>query len=250
VRSSRDTAVSSKPFRTDELEAVAYEFWRAPDVAELDGWRLRFAHGVSGRANSVWPNGSGRLPLDEKIDRAEDWYSARGVPVLFQLTAAARPAGLEDALIARGYESGSTVAVQVAPLDDVVKRTHGEAMVTNDVDDAWIELWAGTRGFENHEVARAILTDGDAAFARVGEVAVGRAVAVGEWLGITAMATLPEARRCGHARAITHALARWGEQQGCKHAVVQVDAKNDAALTLYADAGFVANHEYRYRILR
>ena len=71
-----------------------------------------------------------------------------------------------------------------------------------------------------------------------------------EWLGITAMATLPEARRRGHARAITHALARWGSQRGCTHAVVQVDAKNDAALTLYANAGFVAHHEYHYRILR
>jgi GNAT superfamily N-acetyltransferase len=73
---------------------------------------------------------------------------------------------------------------------------------------------------------------------------------VGEWLGITAVATLPEARRRGHARAITHVLARWGDQRGCKHAIVQVDAKNDAALTLYATAGFVAHHEYHYRILR
>jgi GNAT superfamily N-acetyltransferase len=242
--------VSSTPFRTDALEAVAYDFWRAPDVAELDGWRLRFAHGVTGRANSVWPNGAGSLPLDEKIDRAEGWYRARGVPVLFQLTEAAQPVGLEDALIARGYETGNTVSVQVAPLDVVVKRTHGKATVTNDVDDAWIDLWAGTRGFENHDVARAILTEGDAAFARVGEVAVGRAVAVGEWLGITAVATLPEARRRGYARAITHALARWGDQRGCTHAIVQVDAKNDAALTLYATAGFVAHHEYHYRILR
>src|SRR6266511_4493265 len=112
ARSSRGIAVSSTPFRTDELEAVAYDFWRAPEVAELDGWRLRFAHGVTGRANSVWPNGPGTLPLDEKIERAEEWYRARGVPVLFQLTEAAQPAGLEEALVARGYEPGSAVSVR------------------------------------------------------------------------------------------------------------------------------------------
>jgi GNAT superfamily N-acetyltransferase len=242
--------VSSTPFRTDELEAVAYEFWCAPEVAELDGWRLRFAHGISGRANSVWPNGPGRLPLDEKIDRAEEWYRARGVPVLFQLTEAAQPAGLQAALSARGYQPGTSVAVEVARLADVIERSDGEAAVTDDVDDAWIRLWAGTRGFENHDVARAILTHGDTAFARVGEVAVGRGVAVGEWLGITAMATLPEVRRRGHARAIVHALARWAKTRGCRHAIVQVDTTNVAALTLYARAGFVPHHEYRYRILR
>src|SRR5436305_9842815 len=79
ARSSRGTAVSSTQFPTDELEAVAYDFWRAPEVAELDGWRLRFAHGITGRANSVWPNGDGTLPLVEKIERAEAWYRARGL---------------------------------------------------------------------------------------------------------------------------------------------------------------------------
>jgi GNAT superfamily N-acetyltransferase len=242
--------VSSTQFRTDELEAVAYDFWRAPEVAELDGWRLRFAHGVTGRANSVWPNGSGSLPLDEKIEGAEEWYRTRGVPVLFQLTEAAQPTGLEDGLVARGYEPGSAVSVQVALLDEVLERTYGEAAVTNELDDAWIELWAGTRGFANHDVARAILTDGDTAFARVHAVGVGRGVVVDDWLGITSMATLPEARRRGHARAIVHALARWAVRRGCARAIVQVDAANDAAFALYAGVGFEPHHEYHYRILR
>ena len=243
--------MSSTPFRTDELEAIAYEFWRAPEVAEVDGWRLRFAHGISGRANSVWPNGDGTLPLDEKIRRAEEWYGARGVPVLFQLTDAARPAGLDAALIARGYASGhGPVSVEVALLDDVLEHTRGDAEVAEGLDDAWLRLWAGTRGFENYEAIRAILTAGDAAFARVGDIAVGRGVAVGEWLGITSMATLPQARRQGHARAIVHALTRWAERRGCRRAMIQTEAANAPARNLYASAGFVPHHEYRYRILR
>jgi N-acetylglutamate synthase len=243
--------VSSTPFRTDELEAVAYDFWRAPEVAEVDGWRLRFAHGITGRANSVWPCEAGTLPLDEKIERAEEWYRARGVPVLFQLTDASRPAGLEAALVARGYERGSgPVSVEVASLDDVLERTAGDADVSKQVDDAWIELWSGTRGFDNRDVVRAILTAGEAVFARVGAVAVGRGVAVGEWLGITSMATLPEARRQGHARAIVYALARWADERGCKRAMIQTEAANTPARNLYAQAGFVPHHEYHYRILR
>jgi len=57
------------------------------------------------------------------------------------------------------------------------------------------------------------------------------------------------ARRRGHGRAILHALARWGVERGCSRALLQVDSSNDAALALYANAGFVPHHEYRYRIL-
>jgi N-acetylglutamate synthase len=242
--------VSSTQFPTDELEAVAYDFWRAPEVAELDGWRLRFAHGITGRANSVWPNGDGALPLDEKIERAEAWYRERALATLFQLTEAARPARLEAALVARGYEArGVPVSVETASLDDVLARTSGDAEVSTDFDDAWLELWAGSRGFANLDAARDLLTAGDAAFASIGSEAVGSGVVSGSWLGITSMVTVPSARRRGRARAIVHALARWAAAQGCTHAMLQVESTNEAARTLYASAGFVPHHDYHYRKL-
>jgi GNAT superfamily N-acetyltransferase len=242
--------VSSTRFPTDELEAVAYDFWRAPEVAELDGWRLRFAHGITGRANSVWPNGDGALPLDEKIERAEAWYRERGLATLFQLTEAARPARLEEALVARGYEArGVPVSVETASLDDVLARTSGDAEVSTDFDDAWLDLWAGSRGFANLDAARGLLTAGDAAFASIGGEAVGRGVVSGSWLGITSMVTVPSARRRGRARAIVHALARWAAAQGCTHAMLQVESTNEAARTLYASVGFVPHHDYHYRKL-
>src|ERR1700744_3316849 len=85
------------------LEDVGYRLWVAPEVEELDGWRLRSARGLTGRANSVLPNAPGTLPVAEKIERAEEGYAERGLPVRFQLTAAALPEGLDDTLAARGY---------------------------------------------------------------------------------------------------------------------------------------------------
>ena len=138
------------PAEVAELEAVAYDVWRAPEVEELDGWRLRFAHGLTGRANSVWPNGDGALPLAERIEGVERWYAARGVPVLFQLTAAARPDGLEPALAARGYEvRGVPVSVETARLAGVVAATSGDADVAAEPDERWLGLWAGSRGFHS-----------------------------------------------------------------------------------------------------
>jgi GNAT superfamily N-acetyltransferase len=242
--------VSSTRSRTDELESIGYELWLAPELEELDGWRLRFAHGVTGRANSVWPNGEGALPLEDKLERAEAWYRARGAPVLFQVTDAARPQGLDSVLAERGYEIRvAPVSVQVATLDDVLARTQGEAEVDARLDDDWLRLWAGSRGFDRHDVGRTILEAGEVAFARIDGVAAGRGVVVGDWLGITSMVTVPEARRRGRARAILHALARWGAEHGCTRSILQVDSSNEGAVALYASAGYVAQHEYHYRLL-
>lgn len=238
------------PTEIRALEEVAYDLWRAPEVEELDGWRLRFAHGVSGRANSVWPNAEGMLLLDEKIERAEEWYRARSAPVLFQITDAARPSELDATLASRRYTLRSApVCVQLAELGDVIERTSGDAELSEALDDAWIAFWAGSRGFDRLDVARGLLEGGVSAFARVRGVAVGRAVAVGEWLGITSMATLPDARRRGHGRAILHTLARWGCSRGCRRALLQVERGNVAGEGLYASAGFVAHHDYHYRLL-
>jgi GNAT superfamily N-acetyltransferase len=241
------------PSRIEQLERVGYDLWRAPQVEELDGWRLRFAYGVTGRANSVWPNDHNGMPLDAKLERVEAWYSARGMPARFQLTEAAKPAGLGALLLARGYEwRGDPVSVEVADVDEVVARSSGEAELADNADDAWVELWTGTRRFERLDVARAILisSPGQTAFARVDDVAVGRGVVLGDWFGITSMATAPAARRRGHAHAIVHALARWAQQLGATRALLQVEETNVPARRLYGGLGFAVNHSYRYCVQR
>ena len=248
ARSSSATAVSSTP-SLSRLEAIAYDFWCAPEVEELDGWRLRFGYGVTGRANSVWPNHDGTMPLADKLERAEQWYAERGRPTLFQVTEAARPEGLSDVLLARGYEwRGVPVSVETAPVAEITRRSSGDAELEGEPDDAWVELWIGTRRFDRADIARQILTSspGRTTFARIGDLAVGRGVVVGEWLGITSMATVPAARRRGHARAIVHALARWAAESGARQALLQVEETNVVARRLYAGVGFVPSHSYRY----
>jgi GNAT superfamily N-acetyltransferase len=228
------------------VEQVAYDVWRAPESEDLDGWRLRFAHGLTGRANSVWPNGYGVLPLAEKIARAEEWYARRGLPARFQLTPAARPTGLPSALEARGYrQPAAAVSVETA---DLASGPGPAASVREQLDDDWLALWAGSREFDDLDVARALLTGspGPTAFARVGDVAIGRGVAVDGWLGITSMVTVPAARRRGHAREIVGALFTWGLESGCTRALLQVESTNTPARALYAGFGFRPSHEYRY----
>jgi len=231
------------------LEELGYELWRAPVVEELDGWRLRFAHGLTGRANAVWPNADlGTLPLDEKIARAERFYRDRDFPPRFQLTDAARPAGLAAALDARGYQPrGEPVAVEIA---EALPRAvaHDEVEVDERLDNALLELFLDARRFSNRDVARTLLTGspGRITFARIGDVAIGRGVALDGWLGVTSMWTAPAARRRGCARAILDTLLAWAGRLGCERALLQVESTNRGARALYEQVGFRPSHEYRY----
>jgi GNAT superfamily N-acetyltransferase len=224
---------------------VGYAIWVSPEVEEHDGWRLRHARGLTGRANSVFPNAAGVLPLDEKLAHVERWYGERGQPPRFQLTDGSLPAGLRDALQARGYEAaGAPVSVETCDLPQLARDERVE--VREELDDEWAELWSATRGSSDLAIARALLTGspGRTAYAQIPGAAVGRAVAHGEWLGITSMVTLPDARRRGFARAIVSSLVAWGRDAGAERGFLQTDS--DVARALYAEFGWREQYTYRY----
>jgi GNAT superfamily N-acetyltransferase len=219
----------------------------------VGGWRLRFSGGAGRRANSVLPNAeAGGLGLDERIALAERFYAGRGWPARFQLSPAARPAGLDDALAARGYAVEARSEVHVAALAEVLARSDAGAdgaAVLETPDPEWLAAWPGGSPLAADLLGRIGPPAAYALLRRDGEpVAVGRAVAERGWLGVFGMATRPEARRTGAATAILGALARWGVAAGAERAYLQVEAGNDPALALYAGAGFRLHHRYLYRV--
>jgi GNAT superfamily N-acetyltransferase len=227
------------------LEDVGYRIWVSPEVEELDGWRLRHARGLTGRANSVFPNAAGALPLEEKLEHAEAWYAARVQPPRFQLTDGSLPDRLAVALRGRGYEAaGSPVSVETSDLPVVAPDARVE--LREELNDEWVELWAASRGSSELDTARALLTGspGRTVFARIPGAAVGRAVACGEWLGITSMVTLPEARRRGFARAVVESLIAWGRGAGATRGFLQTESSG--ARALYAQFGWTEQYTYRY----
>ena len=227
------------------LEEVGYGIWVAPDVEELAGWRLRYADGLTNRANSVFPNAAGSVPLDERIDRAERWYAERGAGAGFQVTEASLPVGLVDTLARRGYAvAAGPVSVQTAGLPALEADARVE--LAAEPGDDWLALWGESRGARDAGVARALLTGGAGrtAFAQIPGLAVGRAVAIAEWLGITSMLTVPAARRQGLGRAVLATLVAWGRAAGARRGYLQTD--NPVAIALYASVGFAERYTYRH----
>lgn len=246
------------------VEAAAYDAWPAPQRATVDGWRLRAAQGITGRANSVWAlEDNGAMALEEKLAAVEAFYRAQGLPPRFQIHAAVQPANLDALLEARSYRMHSPTHVQTAPLARVLEQTPTlgsrpqlEIEIAEAFDDGWFAAYAANEQMDRltssvrAEILRAI--EGPRAFARLdidgAPAAVGLGVVGGSWLGIFCMSTQPTQRRRGAALALLRALAIWGALYDATDGYLQVNHANEAARATYARAGFAPAYAYHYRV--
>jgi ribosomal protein S18 acetylase RimI-like enzyme len=245
------------------IETLAANAWPPEQSIALDGWRLRSAGGITRRANSVWPNlHTGSRSLEEKLAAVEHHYAALGQPSIFQICDAARPAGLDTTLAARGYRANSHTFVQTAPLRDLLQNLpplrlfpHFEIEVSEEFYDDWFALYCRSEEVSGHAAAmrgdilqRIAPAHGFTLLRIAGEpAAVGLGVAEEGWLGVYCMATLPAYRRQGAARAILRTLAIWAQLYGAEQAYLQVMQNNAGAQQLYAKAGFATAYHYHYR---
>lgn len=244
----------------DELSGRA----TAPALVEpLGGWQLRSTPDAPfRRANSVLPNGD--LPDGTELRRAiravEKFYESRGQPARFQLSAAARPAELDEVLGQRGYAIEAPVVVMCAGATIVLGRTEGDGRVTKERGKrAWERANASLHG-DSHGARDRVLAYGRAinaltvaATAAVAPAAPGAGMSLGfavaerGWTGIFGMGTRPEGRRRGAATAVLHTLAQWAVDHDAPRLYLQVEEDNVAARALYGNAGFVDTYHYHYR---
>jgi ribosomal protein S18 acetylase RimI-like enzyme len=238
------------------LEALAFGAWPAEQVERADGWRFRWMHGVSRRANSVWTNeATGDASLADRIARAEAFYGARGSAASFQISPAAQPFELDDELAARGYRIDAPVSIQTARAESAIVDHPHDVRVESHCDEEWFEVSARKgrfattphvyRGLLDRIGPRALY-----AWARVGSEPVGACLGVvdGTWLGVFSMSTLPAHRRKGIGRALLSRLVSAGAERGASNVYLQVERDNHAALALYAQAGFRHAYGYHYRV--
>ena len=242
------------------LDRLADRAWPALESEPLGSWTLRAAGGVTKRANSVLAIGEapaiGETPaIGDAVDAAERWYSARGLPTVFQVSPSAS-AALAPELRRRGYRSGSATRILVAERAAVAATAPDAAAaitVATAPSSGWLGTWwavDGRGGDPERRTVERILAGGPALYAWAGTAeapdAVARLALVGEWGGLYAVATLPSARRRGLARALTAELAREAGEHGVGRLWLQVLADNSGAIALYESLGFVPASGYTY----
>ena len=244
-----------------EIDECAARAWPALFVDELDGWRLRFTYNVTGRANSVLPLRFGdRYNLDERLGRVESFYRRWSAPVRYQITPAAQPPDLDQALIHRGYRLIAPTFVQVAPVAAILRMPCSgpapDIQITPMLDETWFATyrWLENLSAIDAEVIRGILQRIRQRPAYIlvtlddRPIGTGLGVVDGDWAGIFCVVIDPSFRRIGAATAMLHALARWARQQQASRIYLQVTEQNTAARALYARFGFETLYGYHYRV--
>ncbi|GAA3757360.1 GNAT family N-acetyltransferase [Plantactinospora mayteni] len=81
-------------------------------------------------------------------------------------------------------------------------------------------------------------------------IAVARGTVTGRdrWLGLSLIEVVPSARRRGLAQHLIRALAQWAAGLGATRAFLQVEERNEAAVSLYRRLGFTTHHTYQTRV--
>jgi N-acetylglutamate synthase len=237
-----------------ELEALCELAWPPRERLEIDGAVLRFTDGFTRRANSARVDGGAR-DLTGLIERAEREYRSRGLRPGFRLTPLTPPA-FEPLLRERGYVVDTEAVVMVAEtLPEAPVRAPDDGIeLLPALDEEWLRVFQAIERRwppEQDPGARWVLGSGASprrfALARSEgrPAATGYGRLEGDWLYVAAVATFPEHRRLGLARAISGRLFAWGASAGAQRAILQAETKNGAAQGLYATLGFEPRYVYR-----
>lgn len=234
------------------LESAAWAAW--PALAERDhaGWRLRTAQGYTKRANSAnaGPDAQALTPRD--LDLIEAHYAGQGLPVVFRLTDPGPQPALDAALAQRGYQRVDPSLVLWRPLGPADRSVPAPTTLPW---PAWLEAFQAVSGklgpgqATHLAMLQAIAAPcAPAVWPSDSPRCAGLAVLHQGWAGLFDVATAPDARRQGLARALCEQLLHWAATQGAHHAYLQVVQANAPARALYARLGFVTAYRYWYRV--
>ncbi|WP_239154162.1 N-acetyltransferase [Amycolatopsis sp. FDAARGOS 1241] len=234
---------------SEMLELVCARAWPPVVDEPLGEWRLRWADGFTGRANSALAVGDPGRGVPAALAAVCDFAHDRRIPPVVQVI---QDSDLERAVAAAGWAewtehpAGYQVSVLVGPLPD---GPAGAAEVLDEPTSGWWELTAEHP--EPGAAERHVLATGKIGYGVV-DVAAGatagavRGAVVDEWLHVSRLAVRPEFRRRGLASALMNALASWGREHGADKWVLQVAVGNEGALQLYSALGCTEHHRYRY----
>mgnify|MGYP001233704378 CR=1 FL=1 len=237
------------------IERAALWAWPPKETAVIAGWLLRAGGGNTRRVSSAQTHTfEAGADLDRAIPRVEAWYEARDLPPCFQLTDAAEPPGLDEALAARGYARMTPSTVLVGDLATLPTAEDHEVELLPRASQAVLNALADPLWSERTRRARAALLTRIRRPHRFGLVFVGPepaagglCVAHGELAGVMAMRTQAPYRRRGLARRVLGALAGWAAAQGACTLYLQVEDANAPARALYEAFGLGRAYGYAYR---
>lgn len=210
-----------------DLERRGLQAFSGLITKPIGEWFVVVGPSSARRANSVYPIGNPGRTLDSALEVASEFLRSHGKPVLMKVAAMSGEAHeIEPLLVARSFRPEAPTEVRTMSLRQD-PHLSGEAFIE--------EAFPGAGG----PAARAIASV-PGGFGR------GRAVVMGNWIGIFDLETESGVQRRGLGRTVLGSLLTWGANQGAERAFLQVEAANAAATALYESVGFELAYSYAY----
>ncbi|MHA2296849.1 MAG: GNAT family N-acetyltransferase [Candidatus Hodarchaeales archaeon] len=243
------------------LQELLANSWPAREYYFLNGWIVRFAEGVTSRANSVLPNHYSGSSVLEDISLVEKLYKQRQLPVRFQVADQADPPDLEEILLSLDYRKISETRVMVGKLENWIQFQVNEVYNYIDVTNK-PEQWLRTltelsnsdemRISEKRGIIGRIPSSRKALLIAMEE----KQIPVGLILGVLDRGHLcisdlfvnSRYRRQGIARSLMISLNSWAIKQQATKAYLQVETNNEVAIALYEQLGMEPRFQYRYLV--
>lgn len=244
------------------IENAAWKAWPALEEKQLSYGVLRYANGISRRANSL------NVRVDQIVDPArvrvdtETFFTARGLPSIVRIVEPM--ADRRDWLTLDSYLSGceyrqvAKTAVMHCILGKSRKIVRPLATPSCQQVDVmeWLQAWhvisckTDMELLTHTAMMQKLASPAHFLVLRHAEgeaVSCGMAVRNGDLLGVFGIATADVHRGLGYATAVVGQLLRWGESVGIKSAYLQVEQDNCAAVSVYRKLGFRKLYDYWYR---
>lgn len=231
-----------------------------PEQRWLDGWLLRFCPGTAKRARCINAVADGRQPFDQRLQRALAVYHAHGLPPIARITPFSQPAHLDALLAGLGWRRFDDTQVLVRDLScapiglQTPSAGVGTPMPVTPLEFAdLIGALRGSPPLQRRAHARRLLAapvDHQGFVLRDGPtvVACAQMAIEDDLVGLYDVFTAPAARRRGLATRLCAWLLARAADHGARHAYLQVDAGNEAALAAYRRLGFAHGYGYHYRM--
>ena len=240
--------------RIEELSMNAFP----PEKSiQYDGWILRASPGnMTKRINSVNPLYPSTLPLDEKIEFAEEFFKRYKAPVVFKMTDSALPSHLNDELKNRGYIEKSRTLILTKNLNVNHSKINADLLKDVKIDYSltpnWLEKFCRVSG--KSDSAKRTLDEVLSKIApmsiyiSIDDLACGMGVVDSGYIGIYNICVDKAYRQKGYGLKIMNALLHLGRENGAAHSYLQVEASNMPAVNMYMKLGYEKSHEYWYRV--
>lgn len=246
----KDALNRSEVLALDRLAAAA---WAPIEQIDQNGWLLRFADGVTRRANSAAPFPiEGGASLETQIEAVEAFYRARDLPPRFQISPAAEPEFLDEALARRGYVTEAPVDIMIAEASLLARPAGTNVTITETPPAGWWDLYLEGYSRDPRKIvagARDMPVFAAASNDDGMIEAIGLGVMGGDWLAVFGMFTRPACRRRGLCAALIRALAAFAVDRNGIGLYLQVEEDNPDARRLYENLGFRGVYGYHYRTL-